>query len=107
MTGGSPAGGSYSGTGVSGGMFDPGVSGVGTFEITYSYSDGNGCNNFISQSLQVTNCSGCTASISPAGPTTFCDGGSVVLNSSAGFHIYGTQVQHHKALQHQAAEHIL
>ncbi|MBK6400017.1 MAG: T9SS type A sorting domain-containing protein [Bacteroidetes bacterium] len=84
LTGGSPAGGSYSGTGVSGGMFDPGVSGVGTFEITYSYSDGNGCNNFISQSLQVTNCSGCTASISPAGPTTFCDGGSVVLNSSAG-----------------------
>lgn len=84
LTGGLPAGGSYSGTGVSGGMFDPGVAGVGTFTITYSYSDGNGCTNSIEQSIQVTNCSGCTAAITTAGPTTFCDGGSVVLNSSAG-----------------------
>ncbi|WP_201979721.1 IPT/TIG domain-containing protein [Hymenobacter rubidus] len=43
LTGGSPAGGSYSGVGVSGGQFSPSTAGVGTFTITYSYSDANGC----------------------------------------------------------------
>lgn len=84
LTGGSPAGGTYSGTGVSGGMFDPTAAGVGTFTITYSYTDGNTCSNTASSTIQVTNCAGCSASITPGGPTTFCDGGSVVLNSSAG-----------------------
>jgi len=40
---GSPAGGTYSGPGVSGGTFDPAVAGVGTHTITYSYTDGNTC----------------------------------------------------------------
>ena len=39
---GSPAGGIYSGTGVSGGYFDPSVAGVGTHTINYNYTDGNG-----------------------------------------------------------------
>jgi len=38
-----PAGGSYSGTGISGGSFDPGVAGTGDHIITYYYTDGNGC----------------------------------------------------------------
>ncbi len=42
LSGGSPAGGSYSGTGVSGGNFDPSV---GTQTITYTYTDGNNCSN--------------------------------------------------------------
>ncbi len=42
LSGGSPAGGSYSGTGVSGGNFDPSV---GTQTLTYSYTDGNNCSN--------------------------------------------------------------
>lgn len=36
LTGGSPIGGTYSGTGVSAGKFDPTVAGPGTFTITYS-----------------------------------------------------------------------
>jgi hypothetical protein len=38
LDGGSPQGGTYSGTGVSNGLFDPGV-GVGSYEITYTYQE--------------------------------------------------------------------
>jgi len=43
LTGSSPAGGMYSGTGVSAGQFDPAAAGVGAHTITYAYTDGNGC----------------------------------------------------------------
>ncbi|HSA42772.1 MAG TPA: hypothetical protein P5112_03735 [Bacteroidales bacterium] len=43
LTGGTPAGGTYSGLGVSGNMFDPAAAGPGLCDITYSYSDTNGC----------------------------------------------------------------
>lgn len=40
------AGGTWSGTGVSGNSFDPSISGVGEdFLITYEVTDGNGCSN--------------------------------------------------------------
>lgn len=39
----SPAGGSYSGTGVVGSNFDPSVSGTGNFWITYTYTSVDGC----------------------------------------------------------------
>ena len=84
LTGGSPSGGTYSGTGVSGGNFDPAAAGVGTFLITYSYTDGNGCSAEASQLITVNNCGSCTASITPGGSTTFCNGGSVILTASAG-----------------------
>ncbi len=38
-----PAGGSYFGTGISEGSFDPRVAGAGDHIITYNYTDGNGC----------------------------------------------------------------
>ena len=44
LTQGSPAGGTYTGTGISGGSFYPIVAGLGTFPITYTYDDGN-CTN--------------------------------------------------------------
>jgi hypothetical protein len=50
LSGGSPAGGTFSGTGVSGGMFDP-MSG--TQVITYSYVDGFGCNNTATRTFTV------------------------------------------------------
>jgi hypothetical protein len=43
LTGGMPAGGTYSGPGVSGNVFDPQITGEGTFTITYQYTDGDGC----------------------------------------------------------------
>ena len=42
---GSPAGGTFSGTGVSGSQFDPAVAGVGTHAVTYTYTDVNGCSD--------------------------------------------------------------
>jgi len=58
LTGGSPAGGVYSGTGVSGGFFSPAVSGMGTYTITYTYTDGNLCSNSGTQDMTVDLCSG-------------------------------------------------
>ncbi len=54
LSGGTPAGGIYSGSGVDPltGMFDP-ASGVGPHVITYSYSDGNGCTGTVSEVLDV------------------------------------------------------
>jgi len=40
---GTPAGGTFSGTGVVGGSFDPATAGVGTTTITYTITDANGC----------------------------------------------------------------
>lgn len=58
LTGGIPLGGSYAGSGVIGGnQFDPGINGPGNFQITYIYTDGNGCTNTASQNLSVVNLS--------------------------------------------------
>lgn len=55
---GSPAGGTYSGAGVSGSTFDPSVSGAGTFTINYAYTDANSCSNSANQSVVVSLCTG-------------------------------------------------
>lgn len=56
LTGGSPAGGNYTGTGVSSGNFNPASSGAGTFLITYSYMDGNGCSGTAQSNIVVDEC---------------------------------------------------
>jgi hypothetical protein len=50
---GSPAGGTFSGLGISGNSFVPSVAGVGTIFITYTYTDGNGCTNSETQTVDV------------------------------------------------------
>ncbi len=55
---GSPSGGTFSGTGVIGSTFDPAVSGVGSFVVTYLYTDLNSCSNSDSTTIVVN---GCTA----------------------------------------------
>lgn len=56
LTGYSPAGGSWSGTGVTlAGVFTPGVAGAGTFTLTYTYTNGNGCTNSDSVVMTVVN----------------------------------------------------
>ena len=57
LTGGSPAGGTYTGTGVSSGSFDPANSGVGTFPITYTVTQ-SGCTNTATASITVDACAG-------------------------------------------------
>lgn len=56
LSGGTPAGGTYSGPGVTGGDFDPATAGLGTHTITYEYTDGNGCTNTATQDILVDPC---------------------------------------------------
>jgi uncharacterized protein (TIGR02145 family) len=53
LKGGTPLSGTYSGTGVSAGVFSPAMAGIGTFTITYAYSNLYGCNGAASQSITV------------------------------------------------------
>jgi hypothetical protein len=56
LSGESPAGGTWSGTGVTGNSFDPVIAGLGWEMINYSYTDGNNCTNSINDSLNVDVC---------------------------------------------------
>lgn len=53
---GTPSGGTYVGTGVSGASFDPAVSGVGTFTLTYNYTDANTCSAAATKTVMVSLC---------------------------------------------------
>lgn len=60
LSGGSPAGGTYSGAGVSGGVLNPATAGAGDHVITYSYTDANGCDGQATFSIHVDACLGLT-----------------------------------------------
>lgn len=53
---GTPAGGTFSGQGISGNLFAPSAAGAGIHSITYMYTDVNGCSNSISQNVMVNSC---------------------------------------------------
>ncbi|MPM13383.1 hypothetical protein SDC9_59740 [bioreactor metagenome] len=53
-----PAGGTFSGNGVSGNVFDPATAGLGTWPVVYSYTDGNGCSNSDTINVEVSTCDG-------------------------------------------------
>lgn len=57
LTGGLPAGGTYSGTGVTGGNFNPATAGAGIQTITYTVT-ANGCTDAANQSINVEDCAG-------------------------------------------------
>ena len=69
-----PAGGTFSGNGVTGNQFDPSVAGVGTHTITYTYSDGNGCENSATIDIIVNDLP--VVTIDPIGP--FCSNDAVI-----------------------------
>lgn len=58
LTGGSPAGGVYSGTGVITGLFNPSSAGLGVFAVTYTTTGANGCTNSASANINVEDCTG-------------------------------------------------
>ncbi len=58
LAGGSPAGGTYTGTGVTAGVFSPSAAGSGVHVITYEYTDANGCTASTVDSITVKDCSG-------------------------------------------------
>jgi hypothetical protein len=53
LTGATPVGGVYSGTGVTANQFDPSVAGYGVFTILYTYTDANGCSDSNQQPITV------------------------------------------------------
>ena len=55
---GSPLGGTYSGTGVSGGNFNPQTSGAGTFDVIYTYTNGFNCSSSDTTQITVEICTG-------------------------------------------------
>ncbi|MFO8068191.1 MAG: PKD domain-containing protein [Bacteroidales bacterium] len=80
LTGGSPAGGFYFGDYISGGEFDIGASGPGTFEFFYGYEDANGCYNEASAFITVYE-----LPLADAGPDqTIVTGTTANLSAAAG-----------------------
>ncbi len=58
LSGGTPAGGTYSGAGVTAGIFSPGAAGIGSHTITYIYTSPEGCSDTTSGTLSVSACAG-------------------------------------------------
>lgn len=56
LSGGSPLGGAYSGSGISSGNFNPATASIGWNITTYTITDGNNCTNTAHDSLYVRNC---------------------------------------------------
>lgn len=54
LKGGIPLGGSYSGSGVNAGVFYPGIAGIGTHTITYTYTNGFTCTRTANQTISET-----------------------------------------------------
>ncbi len=61
LTGGTPAGGTYSGPGVTGGVFDPAAAGSGTHTLTYTYTDTANCTGNVPATIVVEECTGVTS----------------------------------------------
>jgi uncharacterized protein (TIGR02145 family) len=81
LTGGVPAGGIYSGPGVTAGIFDPAAAGVGIHTIIYTHTDANSCVNSDSKSLTVNPLPGAPGTIT--GASTLCQASmSVPYNTS-------------------------
>lgn len=55
LTGGTPVGGTYSGPGVSNGIFDPQAAGIGVHLINYDVTGSSGCMNSEAQNITVNN----------------------------------------------------
>ncbi len=61
-----PAGGTYTGSGVSGSIFSPSVAGIGTKTVSYTYTDANNCTVKKTSSINVFLCTGLSAQAAPA-----------------------------------------
>ncbi len=83
---GTPAGGAFSGPGISGDTFNPTVAGTGTHTVTYTFTDGNGCTNSSSQSVNVNTLP--QPVITPSGTIEICQGSFVTLDAGAGYFQY-------------------
>jgi hypothetical protein len=79
---GTPAGGTFSGPGVSGSSFDPATAGAGSHPISYSYTDGNGCSSSTTTTIVVHPLP--TVTLNAAGPVCVDDEPITLVGSPAG-----------------------
>ncbi len=84
LTGGTPAGGVYSGSGVVAGFFDPALSGTGSVPVLYSYTDANGCSDSAVSAVDVRS----TPVISLGNDTTICAGHALTLDAGNSYPSY-------------------
>lgn len=68
---GTPAGGTWSGNGVTGSSFNPSAAGLGNSTATYMYTDTNGCSNAASVTITVNACTGTIENSLVNGMTVF------------------------------------
>jgi hypothetical protein len=71
LSGGSPAGGTYSGAGVGGSTFTPITAGNGTHVLTYTYTDGNGCSGSATHTVIVNPCTGINEAVVDGGVSVY------------------------------------
>jgi len=58
LTGENPTCGIFSGTGITGSLFEPAIAGIGNQTVTYTYTDNNGCMNTATETIEVITCTG-------------------------------------------------
>lgn len=68
---GSPAGGTYSGPGVTGNSYSPATAGLGSHTISYVYADSNGCSDSANVTMTVNACTGIGELGAPGAVTIF------------------------------------
>ncbi len=80
---GTPAGGTYFGsTAISGNMFDPALSGSGTFTIEYMYTDVNGCSAIAIDTIAVSECLGIQEQLFETGFALYPNPADALVNIS-------------------------
>lgn len=79
LTDGTPSGGVWTGTGVSGGRLDPFATGAGTFLVTYTFVNFNGCSNTATKSVVVRN----SPTVNPGANITACSNDALIILSGA------------------------
>ncbi|MFO7613504.1 MAG: T9SS type A sorting domain-containing protein [Bacteroidales bacterium] len=84
LTGGMPEGGTYVGEGVIEGVFYPEIAGVGSFPITYVYTDENDCSDESTQLMDVNP----LPVIDLGGALSICEGESYTFDAGPGFAVY-------------------
>jgi large repetitive protein len=104
LSGGSPAGGNYSGTGVAANMFGPAQAGPGVHTLTYTYTDpGTGCTNSATQVISVNTdfdvvvtpdsvaiCRGASVNLTAIGGVDYTWHPSTGLSATTGSSVYAS-----------------
>lgn len=83
-----PAGGSFSGPGISNGVFTPAFAGAGTHTVTYTYTNGSGCSNSAQIQIEVSPAPVVTITSSNNGALELCVGQTMTLTATPGFGSY-------------------